>query len=840
MNKKVLKTLEFDKVIEQLIALAASEKGKEYCSKLTPISNEEKIKERQLQTSDALGRLIRDDRISFGGIHDMTLFAKRLEIGGMLNAGELLKVSNLLSITSRAKNYGRPKRDDLPVDSLQHFFSELEPQTQVREEIERCIISENDIADDASAGLKSVRREMNLTNEKIRKEMNGFLAGSNRDFLQDAVITMRNGRYCVPVKAEHKSHIKGMVHDQSSTGATLFIEPMSVVNLNNQLRELEIEEQKEIEKVLSTLSQMVSEVMDSIKHNFYVLAELDFIFAKGRLALKMNAIAPNFNTDGIIRLKGARHPLLDSERVVPIDIHLGDDFTQLIITGPNTGGKTVSLKTCGLLTLMGQAGLHIPAKSESELAIFHNVYADIGDEQSIEQSLSTFSSHMTNIVRILQGVTAKYEALNTGNDTAALSEEERKIENPLNALVLFDELCSGTDPSEGAALAMSILQKLHLLGVRTMATTHYSELKVYALSTPGVENAACEFSLETLSPTYRLLIGVPGKSNAFAISRKLGLSDDIIEDARTKMTEDDQSFEDLLVDLEQKRIQMENDRLTIEAEKREIQSLRQSLDDKQQRIDEQRANIIRDASKEAADIIREAKETADETIRAFNKFKSSNPDIAEMERRRQEVGKRLNDAQSKSFQSHKPAATSSTKAEDVHIGDRVKVLSMNMTGTVHTLPNKKGELVVSMGIIKSTVKLSDIILIADNTDTTFNGQAVNAGRKMQKKHTPGAYGRVGKNGLGGNTSGKFSKAASISTEIKLLGYTVDEAISALDKYLDDAYLSHLTSVRVVHGKGTGALRKAVHQYLKKKPHVKDFHLAEFGEGDAGVTIVEFK
>ena len=821
MNKKVLKTLEFDKVIEQLIELAASDKGKEYCSKLTPISNKEKIKERQAQTSDALGRLIRDDRISFGGIHDMSLYAKRLEIGGMLNAGELLKISSLLSITSRAKNYGRPKRDDLPVDSLQHFFAELEPHTQVREEIERCIISESDIADDASAGLKSVRREMNLTNEKIRKEMNSFLAGSSRDYLQDAVITMRNGRYCVPVKAEHKSHIKGMVHDQSSTGATLFIEPMSVVNLNNQLRELEIEEQKEIEKVLSALSQMVSEVMDSIKHNFYVLAELDFIFAKGRLALKMNAIEPHFNTDGIIRLKGARHPLLNPEHVVPIDIHLGDDFKQLIITGPNTGGKTVSLKTCGLLTLMGQSGLHIPAKSESELAIFHNVYADIGDEQSIEQSLSTFSSHMTNIVRILQGVDAKDDG---------------------DALVLFDELCSGTDPSEGAALAMSILQKLHALGVRTMATTHYSELKVYALSTPDVENAACEFSLETLSPTYRLLIGVPGKSNAFAISKKLGLSDDIIEDARSKMTEDDQSFEDLLVDLEQKRVQMENDRLTIESEKKEIQALRQTLDLKQQKIDEQRATIIRDASKEAADIIREAKETADETIRAFNKFKSSNPDIAEMEKRRQEVGKKLSKAQSKSFQSHKPAASSSTKAEDVHIGDRVKVLSMNMTGTVHTLPNKKGELVVSMGIIKSTVKLSDIILIADNTDTTFNGQAVGQGHKMQKKRTPGAYGRLSKNGLGGNTSGsgKFSKAASISTEIKLLGYTSDEAISILDKYLDDAYLSHLTSVRVVHGKGTGALRKAVHQYLKKQPHVKDYHLAEFGQGDAGVTIVEFK
>ena len=815
MNKKALSTLEYNKIIDLLKGHASTEKGKEYCEKLIPISNEEKILARQKETSDAFSRLVKDGSIDFSGISDVTPLVKHLEIGGHLNSIELLSIASLLRTTTRAKNYGRSRDVNLPDDSLSEYFDRLEPYTNVREEIERCILGENEFADDASPALKAVRRQMAITSDKIRTTLTKMLnSATMRDNLQDSVITMRNGRYCLPVKAEAKASVPGMVHDQSQTGSTYFIEPMSVVNLNNELRELELKEAEEIDKILTVLSELVAEDIHLIKDNFYILSELDFIFAKGKLAVDMNAVEPVFNTKGIVNLRNARHPLLDKATVRPIDIHLGDEFNTLIITGPNTGGKTVSLKTLGLLTLMGQAGLHIPAGDRSELAIFNSVYADIGDEQSIEQSLSTFSSHMTNIVSILNAVRERVSDL--------------PDDNTLNALVLFDELCAGTDPSEGAALAQSILEYLRILGVRTMSTTHYSELKMYALSTEGVENAACEFSLETLSPTYRLLIGVPGKSNAFAISKKLGLSDDIIDASRDLLSDDNQSFEDLLIDLEQRRIAMEADQLTIKKERAAIEAIRTDLEEKQSKLNDSRDKILQEANLEASLILKEAKDTADETIRLFNKAKSSNMNIAELEKIRSEVGQKLSKSQEKASERKAKAPEYNPNVpKNLKIGDRVKVLSMNMIGTVHTLPDKKGNLEVQMGIIRSTVKLNDLVKVADADSTTLNGQAI-PGSKARKK-------------MGGTKgTGSFSKAATISPEVKLLGMTTDEAIQELDKYIDDAYLSNLSTIRIVHGKGTGALRKAVHEYLRRNPHIKQYNLAEFGEGDAGVTIAELK
>ncbi len=812
MNKKVFKTLEYYKVIDMLKSHATSEYGREACHRLTPMTDLDEIRAAQRETRDAYTRITTMGSIGFNGIADPRMMAKRLEIGGSLNASELLSIASMLSVAKAAAKYGQQKKEDAPKDSLDSYFLGIEPVTRLEEEIHHCILAVDEFADDATPGLHSVRRSMAACNEQIRSTMNRQL-GTLRDYLQDGVITMRDGRYCLPVKAEFKSHVPGMVHDQSSTGATLFIEPMGVVNLNNQLRELELKEQEEIEKLLAELSEQVAEHITEITEDFRILSTLDFIFAKGNLARDMKASEPVFNTEGIIHLKEARHPLLDKHTVVPIDITLGEDYDQLIVTGPNTGGKTVSIKTCGLLTLMGQAGLHIPALEGSRLGIFHNVYADIGDEQSIEQSLSTFSSHMKNIIRILDGVDS---VLASGHD----------------ALVLFDELCAGTDPTEGAALATAILHRLHTEGIRTMATTHYSELKIYALSTPGVENACCEFSVETLSPTYRLLIGIPGKSNAFAISGKLGLPADIIRDAEGRIDEEDQSFEDLVADLEEKRISIEKSKAEIEAQQRAIEKTRAQLDERVAKLNASKDKILEEANAKAANILKEAKDTADRTIRNFNKYGMANPDMTKMEKERQAIGKKLASRQTKSAASAKKSqqsqAYNAPKPEELRIGERVKVISMNMTGTIHSLPDKAGFLEVQMGIMRTRVKLTDIIVIADSGSATLNGQKI-----------PGAGGRKQRS-MGSKTASSFSKAASISPEIKLIGMSGDEAISALDKYLDDAYLSHLKEVRVVHGKGTGVLRQRVHEYLRGQSHVKSFRLAEFGEGDAGVTLVRFK
>lgn len=788
MNEKVLKTLEFNKIIAQLEEFASSEAAKQMCRTLMPSSDIEEIRTSQAQTTDALRRIFQKGSVSFSGIRDVRGSLKRLSIGSVLGMGELLAVSSLLDVTNRVKAFSRKLDAEAPEDSLDAFFEALEPLTQLNNELKRCIVSEEEISDDASPGLKNVRRQMQSANERIRSQLNSMVNNqTTRSYLQENVVTMRNGRYCIPVKQEYRGQVPGMIHDQSATGSTLFVEPMAIVKLNNDLKELALKEQEEIEKILSELSNLTVLHIAEIEENFKLLTELDFIFARAALSRSYKGSEPVFNEKGIINLKQARHPLLDAKTVVPSNIHLGETFTQLIVTGPNTGGKTVSIKTVGLLTLMGQAGLHIPAFEGSKLAVFEEVYADIGDEQSIEQSLSTFSSHMTNIVKILE------------------KADDR-------SLVLFDELNAGTDPTEGAALAIAILTFLHNMQVRTMATTHYSELKVYALSTEGVENACCEFDVETLRPTYRMLIGIPGKSNAFAISSKLGLPSFIIEDAKKHVTEQDIAFEDLIADLETSRVTIEREREEIEKYKAEVEALKKKLEQKQERFDEQKERILREANEQARDILQNAKDYADETIRKFNKGLSGK----EMEQERSKVREKLSSTNEKLSYKAKSSGKKANKPEDFRIGDSVKVLSLNLTGTVSTLPNAKGDLFVQMGILRSQVNIKDLERLDDPVITTPNLTRTSSGKI------------------------KMSKTASISPEINLIGKTVDEALAVMDKYLDDAYLSHLSQVRVVHGKGTGALRQAVHSHLKRLKYVKSYRLGAFGEGDAGVTIVEFK
>ncbi len=794
MNEKVLHTLEYNKILDQLTEYAFSADARSRCQKLRPITDRAQIEQLQQQTSDALSRLFKYGSLSFSGVTDIRDSLKRLEIGGALSAIELLRVCSLLESAKRAKAFARSQEDnDQPDDSLTGLFAGIEPLTPLYDEIRRCILSEDEIADDASSTLHSIRRSMRGMNDKIRAQMNSMINNTTtRSYLQDTVITMRDGRYCLPVKAEAKSLIPGMIHDQSSTGSTLFIEPMAVVNLNNEYKELQLREQEEIEVILAGLSNLTASYATQLLADYELLTELDFIFARAAFAQTYNGVAPLFNDDGRIHIRKGCHPLLDPKKVVPIDVRLGEDFRLLIVTGPNTGGKTVSLKTVGLLTLMGQSGLHIPASERSELGIFDEVFADIGDEQSIEQSLSTFSSHMVNIIRILEQV----------ND---------------RSLVLFDELCAGTDPTEGAALAISILSKLHLYGARIMATTHYSELKVYALSTPGVENACCEFDVATLSPTYRLLIGIPGKSNAFAISEKLGLPTDLIADAKGRISKSEGDFEDLIADLEKSRSTIEREQLEINQYKAEIESLKKKLEQKQERLDSSRDKILREANEQAYSILKEAKDVADETIRNFNKYGKAGAPVSEMEKERTKLRGKMDKAAQKMSEQKKASVPNHNVPKKLRIGDSVKVISMNLKGTVHSLPNARGDLYVQMGILRSLVNINDLILLEED--------AAPGTKKFQKT----SAGKI-----------KMSKSASVSTEINLIGKTTDEAIPLLDKYLDDAYLAHLPSVRIVHGKGTGALRNAVQAHLKRLKYVKSFHLGEFGEGDAGVTIAEFK
>ena len=791
MNQKTFTKLEYDKIIGLLVDQASSETGKNRCRALRPMIDLEEINTAQLQTAAAFSRIVKKGRLSFSGCYPVEDSMMRLEVGGTLSIPELLRVCKLCEVANRAKSYGRHDTVDELADCLDSYFEQLSPLTPLSNEIRRCIISEDEISDDASSTLKQIRRSMGQINDKVHSTLNTLVNGSLRSYLQEAIITMRGDRYCIPVKAEYRSQVNGLIHDQSSTGSTLFIEPMAIVKLNNDLKELYAKEQEEIQVILAKLSVETAEYIDEIRTNYQILGELDFIFAKGALALSMNASKPIFNTKGYIHIREGRHPLLDKKKVVPITVYLGGEFDLLIVTGPNTGGKTVSLKTVGLFTLMGQAGLHIPALDRSELAVFEQVFADIGDEQSIEQSLSTFSSHMTNIVSFLQEVDE-------------------------HSLVLFDELGAGTDPTEGAALAIAILSHLHERGIRTMATTHYSELKVFALSTPGVENACCEFDVDTLRPTYHLLIGIPGKSNAFAISSKLGLPGYIIENAKSHLSEQDESFEDLLTDLETSRRTIEKEQAEIAAYKREIEGLKRELHAKQERLDARSEKIIKEANEKANAILREAKEFADDTMKNFRKFGKESISAAEMEKERERLRQKIAKTQSgvkletkKPIKQHKPI--------DFRLGESVKVHSLNLTGTVSSLPDAKGNMFVQMGILRSQVNISDLSIIEEPMTATERQRQRTSSGKM-----------------------KMNKAMTVSPELNLLGKTVDEAIAELDKYLDDAYLSHLSPVRIVHGKGTGALRAGVHNYLKRQKHVKSYRLGAFGEGDAGVTIVEFK
>lgn len=793
MNTKVLTTLEYTKIIDLLTEKADSEPGKKLCRDLVPSTDLSTIRTAQRETKDALARLFRIGSTSFGSNRDLGFSIRSLEIGSSLSMSELLKLASFLDNVSRIKTYGKKEREDLPNDSLDAYFEGLTPMTQLANEINRCILSEEEMADDASPKLKSIRRSKLSTNEKIHSQLTSMVNGAYRTFLQDAVITMRDNRYCIPVKAEYKSQVSGMVHDQSSTGSTFFIEPAAVVNLNNQLKELDLQEQEEIEVILGDMSSQAAVHTSELAADQKIMTTLDFIFAKAKLAMEQNATEPIFNTEHYIQIRKGRHPLLDKKKAVPIDVRLGKDFDLLVITGPNTGGKTVSLKTVGLFTLMGQAGLHIPALDRSELSIFSEVYADIGDEQSIEQSLSTFSSHMTRVVHILQHADA-------------------------DSLCLFDELGAGTDPTEGAALAIAILNYLHDRGIRTMATTHYSELKIYALSTNFVENACCEFDVETLRPTYRLLIGIPGKSNAFAISSKLGLSDEIIHAAKEQISKEDESFEDVIADLEQSRVTIEKEQQEIAEYKERIRTLQEQLQKKNEKIDQAKDKILRDANEKARAILQEAKDVADETIRDFNKAGAS-ADIKELEKKRQKVRDKINEKNGKLALGNtqkKPADQKTVDPKKLKKGDSVKIISMNLKGIVNTLPDARGNLFVQCGIMRMQTNVNDLVPVKEETITAPALQRTNTGKL------------------------KMSKSFSVSSEINLLGCTVDEAIAKLDKYLDDAYLAHLPSVRVVHGKGTGALRSAVQSHLKRLKYVKEYRLGEYGEGDAGVTIVTFK
>lgn len=788
MNRKSLTTLEYNKIIDKLQSFAVSRDAKNKAAKLVPMTDIDKINAGLTETGDAVSRLYAKGCASFSGVSDVMGSVKRLEVGSCLNAHELLQISGVLSAAKAHKTHYEETQD-----SLTPLYDSLDPVPSLYAQIKKCIISEDEISDDASANLKDIRRNIRLANDRIHTELNKILNNQAlRNCLQDYVITSRQGRYCLPVKAEYKSQVPGMVHDQSATGSTIFIEPAAVVKLNNDIRELELKEEAEIQVILADLSAQAAEYTEQISTDYKVLVKLDFIFAKAQLARNWHCTAPVMNTEHYTNIKQGRHPLIDPEKVVPIDINLGKDFNLLIITGPNTGGKTVSLKTVGLLTLMAQAGLYIPALDHSQIGIFNNIFADIGDEQSIEQSLSTFSSHMTNTIHILKNATS-------------------------DSLILFDEIGAGTDPTEGAALAISILNDLHQRGITTMATTHYSEIKIYALTTPGVENACCEFDVASLKPTYRLLIGVPGKSNAFAISKRLGLPEYLIDDAARRMDAEDIHFEDIISDLETSRATIRKEQEEIARYKKEITDLKAELKAKQQRLDERTDKIIKKANQEAAEILREAKEYADETIKTMNKHGLS---VKELEKQRTAVRDKINKSQEKlAVKAATPKAHKASDISEFKDGIYVRILSMNLTGTVVGTPNTKGEVTVAVGSLTTKAKINNLEIITDYKEPEES--------KSGKSST--GQGRI-----------KMSKSASISPEINLLGCTVDEAVAKLDKYLDDAYISKLSQVRIVHGKGTGALRAGITAYLKGIPYIRNFRLGEAGEGDAGVTIVEFK
>ncbi|MDO5131776.1 MAG: endonuclease MutS2 [Eubacteriales bacterium] len=871
MNEKVLRIVEYDKIIARLEEHADSQPGKKLCRELLPMDSLFDIEHAQEQTESALSHLFRKGSVSFGHNRDFGYMFGALSVGSTLSMAELLQLAAFLDNVGRVRNYGLskdgeksippgrparntrsrkekggasapapsvsgagqdsasaagPEEDGVETDVLFDLFDCLYPVPSLSAEIRRCIITEDQVSDDASPALRKLRREMQATGDKVHQQLARMVNSTYSAYLQDAVITMRGDRYCIPVKAEYKSQVPGLIHDQSSSGSTLFIEPAAIVTLNNQLRELALQEKKEIEKILAALSAEAGDHLMELRDDAKNMTELDFIFARAGLAMDQNATRPVFNDRYTINIRRGRHPLIDPKKVVPIDIELGDTYDMVIITGPNTGGKTVTLKTVGLFELMGMAGLHIPAGDRSELSLFREVFADIGDEQSIEQSLSTFSSHMKTIVDIFRRVDRQ-------------------------CLCLFDELGAGTDPTEGAALAISILNFCHVRHIRTLATTHYAELKAYAMRTEGIVNASCEFNVETLQPTYHLMIGIPGKSNAFAISQKLGLPNYIIETAKEQLSQDAKNFEDLLADLEQARQkirseQEESDRLRAELEKEKKRLL-----DRERQFEKRREELLLKANEDARNILEKAKEEADRAISDLRKAAQAGGktgDLSAMERTRTSLRNKVNEKNAGMKAQNTTAAPGTVqkklRAQDIRIGDRVRVISMGLTGTVSALPDKKGKVGVRCGILQSKVDLADLRLFAEDAfgnpvDAFGNPVGASAGGQSSGSAIKRAFRDADKAAASGKKM-DLSRGASVSPELNLLGLTTDDAIYKLDKYLDEARVSHLQSVRVVHGKGTGALRAAVHNYLRRQKWIKSYRLGDFGEGDAGVTIVTLR
>ncbi len=789
MNTKVLYTMEYNKIIDKLKGFAISEMGKKLAEALVPSNIIDDIILWQKETSEAVSMILKKGSLPLGGLKNISACLKRVSVGGVLSIQELFYICDFLYVSKKAKNYAKNESKNDVFEILEPQFELIETIPELERDISRCIISDTEVSDDASSALKDIRRNIKSSNDRIKEQLNGIIHSQTyKNMLQDPVITIRNERYCVPVKQEYRNSFSGMVHDQSATGATVFMEPMSVVQLNNKIKELYSKEKIEIEKILTILSEKVNENKDYLSSNHEVLSHLDFIFAKGELSISMNCTEPIFNTRGYINIKKARHPLLDPEKVVPTNIYLGDEFTTLLITGPNTGGKTVSIKTIGLFTLMGQSGLHISAFDNSELSVFEEVFADIGDEQSIEQSLSTFSSHMSNIIKILENVTD-------------------------NSLVLIDELGAGTDPTEGAALAVAIIEYLHKRKIRMAVTTHYSELKVYALSTQGVENASCEFDVHSLRPTYRLLIGIPGKSNAFAISQRLGLPEFIIENAKEVLSHEDARFEDIITDLEISKKTLVSEQERAEEYRREAEKLKKDFENQKKKTREQRDKIIKKANEDARRIFADAKEEADKIIKDMQKMLRQK-NSGDMEGKRRELKDKLSKAD-ENLSKFNNKKNSHKAPKKLFKGDKVFIHTLNQSGIVINPPDTKGDVTIRAGIMTVKVNISNLSL--DKTEDTPKNTA--------KKYSVGV---------------KARKSQYISPEVDLRGLTVEEAVEKTDKYLDDAYLAGISPVTVIHGKGTGVLRSAIQEFLRKNPHVKDFRIGQYGEGESGVTIVELK
>ncbi|HHW48041.1 MAG TPA: endonuclease MutS2 [Clostridiaceae bacterium] len=791
MDRKTVRILEFDKIIQKLADLTASELGRELVETLSPEKEFIKVEASLRETSDGVSFIVRKGSPPLGGIHNIKESIKRVELGSVLNPGELLKIADVLRAGRNLKNYageGVTIQDNI----VSGLIGSIETNKRIEEKIYRAIVSEDEIADGASTALANIRRQIRNAQEAIKDKLNELIKSPKyQKYIQESIVTMRGDRYVIPVKQEYRSEFPGLVHDSSASGATIFIEPMAVVEANNHVKQLKIKEQIEIERILKELTSDVNGIIDSLKSNVSILARLDFIFAKAKLSVNYNCVCPELNEKGHIVIKKGRHPLIDPESVVPIDLWIGEEFRTLVVTGPNTGGKTVTLKTVGLFTLMAQAGLHIPANEGTKMSVFNKVFADIGDEQSIEQSLSTFSSHMTNIVKIIE-----------------------KADN--KSLVLFDELGAGTDPTEGAALAMAILEYLHDTGCITVATTHYSELKMYAISTQGVENASCEFDVQTLKPTYRLLIGVPGKSNAFAISKRLGLPKHILERAKEFLTGENIKFEDIIMSIEHERKEAEKEKELAKSYRAEIEKLRDEIERQNEKIRSQRDRIIKEAREEARRLLLDAKREIEEMMETMKKIQEEQELAARnkaAEEIKQKLRSKINQIEESLSETILPRQGYIKPPENLKPGDTVLIINLNQKGTVLEVPDKDGQVLVQAGIMKINVHVTNLKLVDEQVLEIHKNQSRNV---------------------------DVTKSANISTELDLRGFNLDEAIASADKYLDDASISGLKEVTIIHGKGTGTLRSGIHQFLKSHPHVKTFRLGKFGEGEAGVTIVQLK